>query len=103
MRQLSKAAISRLPAPSTATPVGSLISALVAWPPPRVVQFRAGSGAPIAGEALHTITGYRVTVGGGHRLPVERARSCGHHPDPHVLGVGDHQAARAVHRDRAGV
>ena len=61
IRLLSVSAITRLPAPSTATPPGKSSSAPVAGPP-----------SP-ENPALGAVAGDRVDVPGGHRLPVERA------------------------------
>ena len=60
IRLLPVSAISRLPAASTATPVGLLSSA-------------RGGRAAVAGEPAGAVAGDGVDVPGGHRLPVERA------------------------------
>src|SRR5215469_4863881 len=62
----------------------------------REVEFGAGGWAAVTGEPDDAVAGDGVDVPGGHRLPVERPGAFGHHPDPGVEAVGDHQVPRRV-------
>ena len=64
----------------------------------RVSEPGLGSRAAILVVPERTSSGDRVNIPGLHRLPVKSARAGRHHPDPLVVGVGDHLVACAVYR-----
>src|SRR5262249_57140015 len=51
-----------------------------------------------AEDPSNAVACHGVDIALGHGLAVDRAAGTGHHPDPAVLDIGDHQVVGLVHR-----